>query len=153
MLYDMVIAFSTYYIPILSEYIVPFSIYHNQSQLLIPTFTTVTAAMYMSRILALNGYYGWTSRQPPDKALMSKVYYHVADHIVCTRVAMNTSWPRYVVLAIQPVLIIAAYVSARLFHKTTVDGGFGNVAILTGVRKETLRLLWALRSVGGSPRP
>ena len=64
---------ATYYIPVLSEYLGPFASYRNQSQWLIPTFTTVTAAMYWSRILAINGYYSWTPGGSPEDQVRDEV--------------------------------------------------------------------------------
>lgn len=154
------LAFSTYYIPILSEFLGPFSYAaRNQSSWQIPTFTTVVAGMYWSRILAHNGYYAWG----PDKSLdlgggpyafsRSEVYYHINDHIVSTKTTMNTSWLLYLVLCIQPFLTIAAYLAARLFYKTPISSGFGMIAILAGVRKETLRLLWGASMSGRVSKP
>ena len=111
-----------------------------------------------SRILASNGYYAWGPDKsldgaPPGGFVRSDVYYPGNGYVISTKTTMNTSWLLYVVLAIQPALTIAAYLAARLFHKTPVDGGFGMIAILAGVRKETLRLLWGASMSGRVSKP
>ena len=71
----------------------------------------------------------------------SEVSYPVDDHIASSRPTMNASWPLYLVLTIQPALILAAYIATRFFYQTPIDNGFGMIAILAGVRQEIFRLL------------
>ncbi len=148
------IAFSTYYVPILSEYLGPF-VQRNQSQWLVPTFTTATAAMYWSRLMAIKGFYKNQTKAlgGPPYFNGSEVYYHIDDHIVSSRTTMNASWPLYFVLAIQPALTLAAYIAERFFHQTPIDNGFGMIAILAGVRQETLRLLGGASLTGRVSKP
>ena len=148
------LAFSTYYLPILSEYLGSF-VERNQSQWLVPTFTTATAAMYWSRLMASQGFYRNRTKAlgGPPYFNGSEVYYHVDDHIVSTRTTMNASWPLYLVLAIQPVLTLAAYIAALFFYQTPIDSGFGMIAILAGVRQETLRLLRGASLTGRVSKP
>ena len=78
---------------------------------------------------------------------------NLSDLVVSSKVTMNPSWLLYLVLAIQPALTIAAYLSARFFSRTPLDSGFGIVAILAGVRKETLRLLSGASMSGHVSKP
>ena len=147
-------AFTTYYLPILSEYLGPFAIRRNQSQWLLPTFTMSVAGMYWSRMLAINGFYAWGGDTSIDKRFdPAEVYYPVSDHIVSTKTTMNTSWLLYLILAIQPSVILAAYVASWMFYRTPIDGDFGLIPILAGVRQETLRLLSGASMSGRVAKP
>lgn len=140
--------FSTYYMPILAEYLAPLStsstaaateqnVYEWGNQWLMSTFTTTVAGMYWSRATALFG---------PDNGTMStwnnEVNYTLPDTLLSNRPTMDSSWALYVVLAVQPVLItLISIASFVLSYFSAVDGGtFGIIAILAGVRTETLKL-------------
>ena len=134
------LGFTEYYMPTLSDFLGAFAIERNTSAWLLPTFTTTVAAMYWSRITSLNGYYsipGGRGANLTDPQL----YYQAADTIVSTRVTMDPSWILYLILAIQPVLVLLLFLTGLAFSKTPLDGGFSIVAILAGVKSERLNLL------------
>ena len=141
------LGFIEFCMPTLSEFLGAFATKRDTSEWLYPTFTTAVAAMYWSRMTAIHSYYDWG----PDKSLdptndpyhlqRSEVYYHVNDNIVSTRIIMDPSWIPYLVLAFQPVLAVILFVTALTFYQTPMDGGFSMVAVLSGVRKESLKLL------------
>ena len=143
--------FSTYYLPSLAEYLAPLSTASNATpteqnvyvwgnQWLMSTFTTTIAGMYWSRMTALFGPDNFNnSTLPPWN---NEVNYTVPDTLLSNRQTMNPTWALYVVLGVQPVLIsficIASFI---LSHFSAVDGGsFGIIAILAGVRTETLKI-------------
>ena len=148
-----------YYMPILLEYLGSFAGARNGSQWLMPTFTTVIAAMYWSRITALNGYYAWG----PDKTVdysdtnpnntKRTMYYHVDDEIVSTKPTMDPSWLLYLVLAIQPVLTAAAFLVTLFFHRTPMNRGFSMIAVMAGVKHESLHILKGASFSGQLSKP
>ena len=143
--------FSTYYMPILAEYLAPLStpsdavateqnVYEWGNQWLMSTFTTTVAGMYWSRLTALFG---------PDNfnngtisAQNNEVSYTIPDTLLSNRQTMNPSWALYVVLAVQPAVVTLIFIASFvLSYFSLVDGGsFGIIAILAGVRTDTLKL-------------
>ena len=110
--------------------------------------------MYWSRITALNSYYSWgLDKNLGPHIQRSEVYYHVNYHIVSTGITMDPSWILYLVLAFQPVLAVILFVTALTFYQTPMDGGFSMVAVLSGVRKESLKLLEGTSLSGRLSRP
>ena len=153
------LAFESFYRPILADFLGSFSTKRNTSKWLIPTFTTTVAAMYWSRIATLYGYYHWGE----DKSLnlssdpyhwqRSQVYYSVTDSIISKRTTMDPSWILYLILAFQPFLAILFFFTALAFHQTPLDGGFSMIAVMAGVREESLKLLRGASLSGRLSRP
>ncbi|MCJ1460318.1 hypothetical protein MMC28_010697 [Mycoblastus sanguinarius] len=146
--------FGLYYLPILVELLAPFStsssaspsdqdVYNWDNQWLVPTFTTVVAAMYWSRATALIGFDN-SAYYNDDPAILNEVYYQLPDTLLSTRQTMNVSWTLYFVLVIQPVLVTLVFLASLILSfspASKVDGGnFGIIAILAGVQKDTLKL-------------
>lgn len=134
-------AFSQFYIPTLIEYLGPFSRERATSPWLLPTTTSVVAAMYWSRATAIHGYYSWATNPDPTAYQRPELYYQLNDTIMSTRPTMSTSGTLYLVLALQPILTTLIVVASLFVYRTPVDGGFGLVALLAGVRIDTLMLL------------
>ena len=143
--------FTPYYTPSLAEYLAPRStpkastpteqnVYEWGNQWLMSTFTTTVAGMYWSRTTALFGPDTFNNGTIP--AWNDEVNYTIPDTLLSTRQTMRPSWALYAVLAAQPVLISLIFIaSIVLGHFSAIDGGnFGIVAILAGVRTETLKL-------------
>ena len=142
------LSFGVYYMPSLAEYLAPLStpidfdpteqnVYEWSNQWLMSTFTTTIAAMYWSRLTALFG---------PDNSATSPEYndevnYTLPDTLLSSRQTMDPSWDLYIVLGVQPVLLtVISIASFALSYSSAVDGGnFGIIAILAGVRTETLK--------------
>lgn len=143
-------SFGPYYIPMLMEYLGPFSDLRNASHWLLPTFTTAVAGMYWSRATAMNGYHPDQKKLPEyysdpgtfnTTRELDQVYYAVDDQLVSIRRTMNTSWLLYFTFALQPILTTILLIASACMRCTPIDRGFGIVALLAGVRKETLKLL------------
>lgn len=145
------LAFSTYYMPSLAEYLAPLStpssaaateqnVYEWGNQWLMSTFTTTVAGMYWSRLTALLGPDSYVNGTIP--AYNDEVNYTIPDTLLSNRQTMNPSWALYVVLGVQPVLISFIFIASFvLSYFSAVDGGnFGIIAILAGARTETLKL-------------
>ena len=130
------LGFTEYYLPTLSDFLSPFAVERNTSEWLLPTFATTIAAMYWSRITGLIGYYCCENANTDPQ-----LYYPVTDTIVSTRVTMDPSWILYLILAIQPVLVILLFLTGLAFSRMPLDGGFGIIAIMAGVKGESLKVL------------
>ena len=155
-------SFGPYYVPMLMEYLGPFSDLRNESHWLLPTFVTAVAGMYWSRATTMNGYHPDLEKLPEfysDPGVfnatseLDQVYYAVDDQLVSIRRTMNTSWLLYFTLALQPALITIILVASACMKRTPVDRGFGIVALLAGVRKDTLKLLEGASYSGKLKRP
>ena len=125
-------ALQNYYMPSISEAIASFSEQRNGSAWLVPTMATVAAAMHWSRIAALriNG----SQIDPVDT-------YPLQDRITSIRPALTTSPLLYVILAIQPFLILLFSIIKALLFSAPLDNGFGIAAILAGVDPVSLGVL------------
>ncbi|KAI4214287.1 MAG: hypothetical protein LQ351_003040 [Letrouitia transgressa] len=137
MLTQAVLALRIWYMPMLCEYLGAFSDLRNASVWKVPTFTTVIASMYWSRL---------SKRRTQTKSNLEKWdeydFYIVQDHLVSERRVMNTSPWLLVVLAFFPVLTTFAFAGCIILHKVPIDGQrFGIVALLAGVKHDTLKLL------------
>ena len=156
------LSFGVYYMPSLAKYLAPPSmpidsdpteqnVYEWSNQWLTSTFTTTIAAMYWSRLTALFG---------PDNSATSPEYndevnYIIPGTLLSSRQTMDPSWGLYVVLGVQPVLLTLIFIASfALSYVSTVDGGnFGIIAILAGVRTETLKLFSGASFSGTLTRP
>lgn len=108
----------------------------NSSQWLMPAFTINIAAMYWGRMTFMNAYLSG------DYASNGEIYYPAKDeYITSTNATLDASWLLYLVLALQPILTISVFFIASCFYHVPVGKGFGLVAILAGVEKESLALL------------
>ena len=155
LVFDYTFNLSTYYRPSLVEYLAPLSpaiwdttvqgVYHSENPWLMPTFTTTVAAMYWLRITVLFGPDSYSNQRynttPP--AWNDEVNYTTPDTLLSNRRTMSPSWALYAVLIFQPILISLIFVTSFVLSQfSAVDGGsFGIIAILAGVRTETLKLL------------
>ena len=118
------------------------------------TFTTTVAAMYWSRVTALFGPDSFS-----DNGTLTpwndEVNYTVSDTLLSNRQTMHPSWALYVVLGVQPVLISVIFIASFvLSYFSAVDGNnFGIIAILAGVRTETLKLFEGASFSGTLKKP
>ena len=164
LLVHSVFAFSVYYMPSLAEYLAPLStasnsmkteqdVYEWGNQWLMSTFTTAVAGMYWSRLTALFGPDSYINGTIP--AWNDEVNYTIPDTLLSNRQTMNPSWALYVVLAVQPVVISLIFIASFvLSYFSAVDGGnFGMIAILAGVRTETLKLFEGASFSGTLKKP
>ena len=136
------LAIPQFYMASIAEYLLAFADERRQSPWLLPTFTTVLAGALWSRIVALNSYF---TRKPNETAddtpLQQSFHYLVQDTATSVRPTMNAPLPLYITLMVQPALTIAFLIGCVWQRRTPIDKGFGLIALLSGVRVETLKLL------------
>ena len=111
-----------------------------QSPMTIPTFTAVVSAMYWSRTVA-------------QATKHFDLDYSVDTHVQSSRQAMNTPTGLYIVLACQPALTFLMVITSLAFHKAPIHRGFGMIAILAGVRTDTLKLIKGASFSGKLSKP
>ena len=158
--------FSTYYTPSLVEYLAPLSppawnttpqVYRWEDTSVMPTFTTSVAAMYWSRTTVLFGPDSYDNQDYHTTlpAWNDEVNYTAPDTLLSNRRTMRPSWALYTVLAIQPLLITFIFVATFILsHFSAVDStSFGIIAILAGVRTETLKLFEGASFSGTLQKP
>ena len=137
-------ALPQWYMTSLTEFLGPFT--HgtrNQSHWLMPASCTVFAGMYWSRATAFNvvGLLGLDTTTDSSKQATADTYYLVSDNAISSRPTMNSAPLLYLTLAVYPVLTALLLISTLLMYNTPLDSGFGMIALLAGVRTETLKLL------------
>ena len=153
------LAIPEWYVPSFVEYLAPFSAARQQSVWLIPTFTTVVNGVFWSRVLSLNHVDGCgpnksiPSDSNPNDILLTDLCYHIDDYVLAARPAMNTSPWLFIALSIQPALTIIFLFASLSMYSTPLDGGFGMVALLAGVRTKTLKLLQGASFSGELKKP
>jgi hypothetical protein len=138
------------YVPLLSEFLGPFGTYRNASKWKIPTFSVVTASMYSSRIASANGI---VPIQPAwwlymDREIYNTINgqynetYFVEDGKLSLEVpTLRAAGTLYVVLVIQPVLVIIAFLTIVTLYEMPISRGFGMVSVLAGIDRSCLDLL------------
>lgn len=135
------LAMPTIYLQSLCEYLEPFSDTRNQSTWKVPTFATVLAGMYWSRLAMFDGiaYLSGGATGPPGKVPM----YHASHRLISERPVMNTSPVLFFVLAVVPISATLVFIGYLLLYRSVPFDvrGFGTAALLAGVRVDTLALL------------
>lgn len=96
----------------------------------LPAYATSVATMYWARLAFEigNGAIGGG-----DDTIN---YPAVAEHVTSTRPTLDTKWYLYLVLAIQPGLVLLAFTGVTFFYSSPFTSGFGMVAILSGIDRE-----------------
>ena len=84
-----------------------------------------------------------------------EVNYTAPDTLLSNRQTLNPSWALYVVLATQPILLSLALLASFIVrHFSNLDASnFGIVAVLAGVRPESLKLFDGASVSGTLTRP
>ena len=75
------------------------------------------------------------------------------EHITSMRNTMDATWPLYVVLAIQPGLIVLFFLFAMMFSSSPISKGFGMVAVLSGIDPDKLYIIRGATLSGKTEEP
>ncbi|KAF7195305.1 hypothetical protein HII31_03511 [Pseudocercospora fuligena] len=144
------LALKQFYPPILAEILAPF-ITRSTSEWFTTTMATAVGAMYWSRIAAAAGLSSphWQpddsftndARDNPYIVHDATLSYTSSPDISWTTPAMRKSAWLFVVIGIQPAITLIMLVAIAILRKVPVGKGFGMVAILAGVKAESLGLL------------
>jgi hypothetical protein len=75
------------------------------------------------------------------------------ESILSIKSTLDANWLLYVVLCIQPILTLLMFLLTLLFHSTPVQKGFGLVAILAGVDRDSLDIVQGAALTGELVKP
>ena len=138
---DIELALPTFYGASLAEMLASFCSTRSTSAWLMPTYVVTVASMYWSRMAALLSSNGHLPQSNFYDAPLLGITYNTTETLQLTRGTLRPQWQLILVLAIQPLLAVCAYVGTCMLYKTPLRRGFGTVAVLAGVQKESLALL------------
>jgi hypothetical protein len=159
---------AAYYMPLAGDCVGSFASSRNQSHWRIPTYAAVTATMFWSKIAGQNGYIAvqaggyiydywngysqdpvndWQSNNMLAEAearggdwKFNETY--ARNHTLLKQVpTIKPEGTLYLVLIIQPVLTLIAFLVALMMYGTPMSQGFGMVSVLAGVDKKSVDLL------------
>lgn len=114
----------------------------------LPAYTTSIATAFWSHYLYMfpgNSQQGlWDSElnYPPKN-----------EYIISTVSAMRADWLLYALLAVQPVLALMILICSTVIYTTPIGKGFGIVAILSGIQRNSPNLLSGAAFSGELKRP
>lgn len=135
-------------LPVLTFTTATFASNRADSPWAMPVLATSAACMYWS--LAVNRLAGSNTTQSSDYGLL---YPPINETVISSNSAMSTHWLLYLVLALQPVVTIAAFGATMLLNSSPVTRGFGLISILAGVNRPSLDILRGAESSGQLKRP
>lgn len=122
--------------PVLVHSIGQYATDRLDSPWLIPAFTTGIATTYWARFAFMFPY------KASDMMSIPEFYYPATgESILSIRSTLDANWLLYVVLCLQPVLTLLMFPLTILFHSTPIQKGFGLVAILAGVDRDSLDIV------------
>lgn len=145
-----------YFLPFLGECLNSFAGPRNQSLWRIPTFAVVTATAFWSRVALQRGYVGvqpagpiynyWiqpnsTMQKQPGQNWFYNETYSVNHQLLQFVPTLEPAASLYMVIAFQPFLTVVAFIAAVMMFKTPIGRGFGMVAVLAGIDKDSLTQL------------
>ena len=105
----------------------------NSSQWRVPAIVTSVATMYWARSVYSNPYRSKAYEDNPEIS-----YPATNENLSSTRTTLNASGLLYLVICLQPILTILMFLFLITLYDTPTDGGFGIVAILSGIDRNSL---------------
>jgi hypothetical protein len=105
---------------------------------MLPLWVAVVNTMVWSRIFSLDG---WGQRSTGVSTEFPDLIYETEDMVTSSVPTLLPIWLLFLVLGVQPLLMVLASFGTRLLFKTLVSRNFGTMALLAGVDLETSRLL------------
>ena len=116
----------------------------------LPTYAISVASMYWARL-------NFLAQQPLSSKYCTRaanVSYTVdSETVTSTRTTLNARWLLYIVLAIQPLLTCITFLLVTLCHSSPIDIGFGMIAVLSGINKDSLDLVRGAALSGELSKP
>jgi hypothetical protein len=144
---------------IMMEYLAPFATTRNASKWAVPSYAMAVASMYQSRIASTDGavpvqragiinYYWSLDTAPNDTYTYDNLVvgnyverYNGTLTSILQRPVLRADGSLYVLLAIQPMLSLIAFITTVLLRQVPLAHGFGLISLLAGVEREDLDLL------------
>ncbi|KAF3806639.1 hypothetical protein GCG54_00004271 [Colletotrichum gloeosporioides] len=170
------LALQSWYMPSLIEMMTTFrgdashKFRGNQSHWMRPYMTVSVATMLWSRITSVQltdavfdsetfnkSSFGWRSSNGTNITHENAGVMYAVDEddqiILCNRPTLQKSFWLYLVLAIQPVLLLVILGLIALFHSCPLSKGFGLISILSGIESRSLNSLGGASLSGELVRP
>ncbi|KAF5027412.1 hypothetical protein F66182_489 [Fusarium sp. NRRL 66182] len=150
---DHGMALGVSYVSSLRALLGPFAEARKGSEWISPSFAAATAGMIWSKITDKNGpaftdkrgYLRWWLDQDDEKSLLTfeeaGLEYDVDVDIVYIRPTLRKSPLLYMVLGVQPLLIVVVLTLRCLLYPVPVDKGFGLASILAGLDASSIAAL------------
>ncbi|KAL8754928.1 MAG: hypothetical protein Q9199_003990 [Rusavskia elegans] len=133
-----------WYMSTLVEFLGPFATARNGSEWAGPSMAIGVAAMVWSKITVLNSPISQDEsfRAPKELARLTAdeagLLYAVNDTAMYIRPTLRKSGLLYLLLAVQPALVIIVLGLMAVLRSTPLDRGFGLVSILSGIDRDSL---------------
>ena len=119
--------------PVLVHSLHGLGVSRNHSQWHVPSFAMSSVTAFWARAAFMRDA---MVEQYPDMA-----YYPTDEKILSFNHTLRPDWRLYLVLVVQPLLTLAAFVLGILFYSTPIGKGFGLASVLSGIERSSLRLL------------
>lgn len=104
----------------------------------LPTYAISVASMYWARLTFMaqlpSSWHSCTNTVNVSYAVDSET-------VTSTRTTLNPRWLLYIVLALQPLLTCITFLLVTLCYCSPIGEGFGMIAVLSGVNKDSLDLV------------
>ncbi|KAI9830064.1 MAG: hypothetical protein M1819_005894 [Sarea resinae] len=134
--------------PVLIHALSPYFEGRNGSLWRLPAYTTSVATAYWARYLHMVP--GSSQEGLWDSELN---YPATNERIVSTISTLRDDWLLYGILAVQPVLALVIFMWSAALYSTPLGKGFGMVAIMSGVQRNSLDLLSGAAFSGELEKP
>ena len=124
-----------------------------------PVWIAAVASMAWAEIAFTNGPASWASVTPVNESAWEATRYPILKYqqtIIIEKTVQTLHRNRgalYFVLAIQPILLLAAFVGRMSLFSTPVTSGFGLVSLLAGVSRDSLDVLRGAAFSGKLKKP
>ncbi|PPJ61284.1 hypothetical protein CBER1_09319 [Cercospora berteroae] len=131
------------YLPNLNHFLGPFTVLRNDSRWIVPTMTAVVASMKWSLITVVNGPSrpGWDTTNWGGIYANTGLKYTARPTIVSSKLTLKRSYVLLLLFAVQPIMTFAMIAGSMMLRSVPVGKGFGIIAVLAGVRPESLGIL------------
>lgn len=122
-------------------------------------WVTAIASAVWAQIASDHGPTDWELDTPDDEISWEASAYPYVKYsapvsiIRHTQTLHHSRWPLYLVLGIQPVLLLAFFCARVVLYATPVSNGFGLISLLAGVSREGLETLRGAGFSGELKRP
>ena len=124
-----------------------------------PVWVAAVASMAWAELSYTNGPARWASDTPEDESAWDHSQFPMLKYQAQVKLTKNIRtlhrdrWPLYLVLAVQPILLLAAYLGRTALYCTPVSNGFGLITLLAGVSRESLGVLRGAAFSGRLAKP
>ena len=170
----------SYYLPLAGDCVGPFNSTRVDSPWKVPTYATIMAAMFWSKIASQRGYLAvqaggylydywnfnttvfdtWQYQNMQAEALLRNSQdwkfneTYPLNHTILKQVpTLESKASLYFILAVQPLLTVVAFIGTLVMYSTPISRGFGMVSVMAGVNRESVDLISGAAFSGKLTKP